>query len=155
MVQVADGVATFELSGNARDGMIWWALGLLVLGLAVAWVCFTMPSTYAIGAMFGFAVMVFLFNIQKQKAKHRHIFCVGTLKLSPRRFEIDQKGLTFSPNAQITINDGWIMVTDGQIQYQFGGFVSEQELMLAKEILSGRAVATRFANIRLNDTDQL
>lgn len=149
MLTVNDDGVSIRLNGSAADPLFWWSAGLLVLGIIVAAVCVTMPVEYAIGSLFVFAVAMFGFNIKRHQAKKRHLFAQGILKLSPKRFEIDQKALTLSDTAIITEQAGVLMVTDRGIEYHFTGFETEQEMSIAKAVLSGQSVAKNHVAVRM------
>lgn len=146
-----DGVI-ITLSGQAKDPLFWWSIVLLVCGLIVAVICFTAPVSIAIGALFLFAVQIFAFNIQRQKAKSRHMFSQGQLRLTPKRFEINNKALTLSQSATVTAKDGEITVIDRGIEYRFTGFGDVREVKVAEQLLLGKSVQANQVTIKLAET---
>lgn len=149
MLKVVDGVVTVQLTGHHQDPLFWWSLSLLLLGVSVAVVCFTLPVAYAIGALFVFAVAVFGFNIQKHKAKQRHIFTQGWLKLTPKRFEFADKALSLSDDATFVINGLDLSVFDRGIEYCFVGFESLQEMQVAQAVLQGKHIKKQEVSITM------
>lgn len=144
-----DGGITIVLNGRAGDPLFWWSASLLVLGLIVAWICFTMPVEYAIGALFVFAVAMFGFNIKRHQAKKRHVFGKGKLMLTPKRFVIDDKALSLSDIAVVDIQGERLIVRDRGIEYCFMGFDDANEMNIAKQVLEGKSIQSRAANIRM------
>lgn len=152
MLTVNDDGVSIRLTGQGGDPLFWWSVGLLVLGIVVAVICFTMPVEYAIGSLFVFAVAMFGFNIKRHQAKRRHVFGVGELRLTPKRFMIDDKSLTLSESAQVDINGVWLIVKDRGIEYHFTGFADEREMSIAKAVLDGQSVAKKNAVIKMVST---
>ena len=68
MLIVEDDGVIITLNGKVKDSLFWWSMILLLLGVLVAIICLIAPVFYAIGALALFAVVVFVFNIQRQKA---------------------------------------------------------------------------------------
>ena len=106
---------------------------LLLLGVLVAIICLIAPVFYAIGALALFAVVVFVFNIQRQKAKTCHMFSQGRLKITPKRFEIDNK----------------MTIVDRGIEYHFTGFADDREINIAKQVLLGKSIKTNAVAVTL------
>ncbi len=152
MLTVNDDGVSIRLTGQGGDPLFWWSVGLLVLGIVVAVICFTMPVEYAIGSLFVFAVAMFGFNIKRHQAKRRHVFGVGELRLKPKRFMIDDKSLTLSESAQVDINGVWLIVKDRGLEYHFTGFADEREISIAKAVLDGQSVAKKNAVIKMVST---
>ncbi|OOS23348.1 hypothetical protein [Moraxella pluranimalium] len=152
MLTVNDDGVSIRLTGQGGDPLFWWSVGLLVLGIVVAVICFTMPVAYAIGSLFVFAVAMFGFNIKRHQAKRRHVFGVGELRLTPKRFMIDDKSLTLSESAQVDINGVWLIVKDRGIEYHFTGFAGEREMSIAKAVLDGQSIAKKNAVIKMVST---
>lgn len=152
MLTVNDDGVSIQLSGQGGDPLFWWSVGLLVLGMIVAVVCFTMPVEYAIGSLFVFAVAMFGFNIKRHRAKRRHVFGVGELRLTPKRFVIDDKSLTLSETAEVIINGAWLIIKDRGLEYHFSGFADEREMSIAKAVLDGQSVAKKNAVIKMVST---
>lgn len=152
MAKVVDGVLLLELNGTQQNPLFWWALLLLVAGIVVAVICFTMPTAYAIGSLFVFAMLVFVFNLKKQKAQSAHHFAQGQLAITPKRFVIDHKSITLSDTASIQSTQDGLLIVDRGITYRLTGFADAQELTLAKQVLEGKSIATQHAKIRLNPT---
>ncbi|WP_294032914.1 hypothetical protein [uncultured Moraxella sp.] len=152
MLTVNDDGVSIRLTGQGGDPLFWWSVGLLVLGIVVAVICFTMPVEYAIGSLFVFAVAMFGFNIKRHQAKRRHVFGVGELRLTPKRFMIDDKSLTLSESAQVDINGVWLIVKDRGLEYHFSGFADEREMSIAKAVLDGQSVAKKNAVIKMVST---
>ncbi len=152
MLTVNDDGVSIRLTGQGGDPLFWWSVGLLVLGIVVAVICFTMPVEYAIGSLFVFAVAMFGFNIKRHQAKRRHVFGVGELRLTPKRFMIDDKSLTLSVSAQVNINGVWLIVKDRGLEYHFTGFADEREMSIAKAVLDGQSVAKKNAVIKMVST---
>ena len=96
-----------------------------------------------------FAVLMFFFNHQKQKAKLRHVFSRGTLILTPKRFAIDDKALTLKDDADIRAEGDWLIVTDRSIEYRFTGFSDVAEINVAAAVLSGRQIAMREVAVKM------
>lgn len=152
MLTVNDDGVSIRLTGQGGDPLFWWSVGLLVLGIVVAVICFTMPVEYAIGSLFVFAVAMFGFNIKRHQAKRRHVFGVGELKLTPKRFMTDDKSLTLSESAQVDIDGVWLIVKDRGLEYHFTGFTDEREMSIAKAVLDGQSVAKKNAVIKMVST---
>lgn len=151
MLTVNDDGVSIRLTGQGGDPLFWWSVGLLVLGVVVAVICFTMPVEYAIGSLFVFAVAMFGFNIKRHQTKRRHVFGVGELKLTPKRFMIDDKSLTLSESAQVDIDGVWLIVKDRGLEYHFTGFENTREMDVAKQVLQGKSIQSRLVNIRMAD----
>ena len=151
MLTVNEDGVSIQLSGQGGDPLFWWSVGLLVLGIIVAVICFTLPVEYAIGSLFVFAVAMFGFNIKRHQAKRRHVFGVGELQLTPKRFMIDDKSLTLSESAQVDINGAWLIIKDRGLEYHFTGFADEREIQVAKQVLQGKSIQSRKVNIRMAD----
>ena len=151
MLTVNEDGVSIQLSGQGGDPLFWWSVGLLVLGVIVAVVCFTLPVEYAIGSLFVFAVAMFGFNIKRHQAKRRHVFGVGELRLTPKRFAIDDKSLTLSETAEVSIDGVWLIIKDRGLEYHFTGFADEREIQVAKQVLQGKSIQSRAASIRMAD----
>ena len=143
MLQVKEGVVHITLNGAAADPLFYWSIALLIVGVAVAVICFTMPVAYAIGAMAVFALLMFGFNIQKHKAKSRHVFSHGVLMLTPHRFMINDKALTITADAVIQTQGERLIIIDRGIEYHFTGFSDATEINVASQVLSGKQIALR------------
>ena len=151
MLTVNDDGVSIRLIGQGSDPLFWWSVGLLVLGIIVAVICFTLPVEYAIGSLFVFAVAMFGFNIKRHQAKRRHVFGVGELRLTPKRFAIDDKSLTLSETAEVSIDGVWLIIKDRGLEYHFTGFADEREIQVAKQVLQGKSIQSRAASIRMAD----
>ena len=151
MLTVNDDGVSIQLSGQGSDPLFWWSVGLLVLGIIVAVICFTLPVEYAIGSLFVFAVAMFGFNIKHHQAKRRHVFGVGELRLAPKRFAIDDKSLTLSETAEVSIDGVWLIIKDRGLEYHFTGFADEREIQVAKQVLQGKSIQSRAVSIRMAD----
>ncbi len=154
MLKVKEGAVHITLNGSATDPMFYWSMALLLVGVVVALICFTQPVPYAIGALALFAVLMFFFNHQKQKAKLHHVFSQGTLIVTPKRFAIDDKALTLKDDAVIHTDGDWLIVTDRSIEYRFTGFSDANEINVAAAVLSGRQIAMREVAVKMADAHQ-
>lgn len=152
MLTVNDDGVSIRLAGQANNPLFWWSLGLLVLGVIVAIICFTLPVEYAIGSLFLFAVAMFGFNIKRQKAKRHHVFATGELVLTPKRFVINDASLKLSESAVVRIEGEHLIICDRGIEYQFMGFENAQELDVARQVLQGKSIQSRAASIRMVDS---
>lgn len=149
MLIVEDDGVIITLNGKEQDPLFWWSMILLLLGVLVAIICLVAPVFYAIGALALFAVVVFMFNIQRQKAKNCHIFSQGRLKITPKRFEIHNKSLTLSASATVSAKDNKMTIVDRGIEYHFTGFADDCEINIAKQVLLGKSIKTNSVAVTL------
>lgn len=149
MLIVEDDGVIITLNGQVKDPLFWWSMILLLLGVLVAIICLIAPVFYAIGALALFAVVVFVFNIQRQKAKTCHMFSQGRLKITPKRFEIHNKSLTLSASATISAKDNKMTIVDRGIEYHFTGFADDREINIAKQVLLGKSIKTNAVAVTL------
>lgn len=149
MLIVEDDGVIITLNGKVKDSLFWWSMILLLLGVLVAIICLIAPVFYAIGALAVFAVVVFVFNIQRQKAKTCHMFSQGRLKITPKRFEIHNKSLTLSASATVSTTDNKITIIDRDIEYHFTGFADNREIDIAKQVLLGKSIKTNSVAVTL------
>ena len=80
MLIVEDNGVIITLNGQVKDPLFWWSMILLLLGVLVAIICLIAPVFYAIGALALFAVVVFVFNIQRQKSQNLSYVFTRSLK---------------------------------------------------------------------------
>lgn len=153
MLKIHDDALHIELNGKHSDPLFWWSLLLLMLGVLVAVICFILPTTYAVGALFVFAVAVFFFNIKKQQAKSCRKLSVGTLIVKPSFFDMKELPMPVRLGEQASIQNeqGVLIIKDGGREYRLSGFENDQEIHIVQAVLQGRGIATRHANIRMND----
>lgn len=149
MLIVEDDGVIITLNGKVKDSLFWWSMILLLLGVLVAIICLIAPVFYAIGALALFAVVVFVFNIQRQKAKTCHMFSQGRLKITPKHFEIHNKSLTLSASATISAKDNEMTIVDRGIEYHFTGFADDREINIAKQVLLGKSIKTNAVAVTL------
>lgn len=149
MLIVEDDGVIITLNGKEQDPLFWWSMILLLLGVLVAIICLIAPVFYAISALALFAVVVFMFNIQRQKAENCHIFSQGRLKITPKRFEIHNKSLTLSASATVSAKDNKMTIVDRGIEYHFTGFADDREINIAKQVLLGKSIKTNSVAVTL------
>lgn len=149
MLKVIDDGITITLTGKAKNPLLLWSSALVILAVGLAVVAMTMPIRITIGAMFGFAVLIFIFNIYKNKLKNHSFINQGQLTIKNRHFISNGHSVKLSDNATITIAQHKLIIDDlGRVWHIFG-FEQDKELHIAKSVLEGKALEKRERAIRL------
>lgn len=149
MLKVIDDGVVIELNGTDKNPMFWLSFGLIALALGVAFIAATMPVEVAMGSMALFAVLVFGFNILKNKQKtHSHITS-GKLTVKRLEFVGGGEAVKLSENASISTTKDTLVVADLGRVWHISGFDSQKELLVAQSVLEGKPLQKREQAIRL------
>lgn len=150
MLQFDDNEVIIHLKGAARAdiGLLWAGL-LLLLAIAVAGIAATMPSGYAIAAIFILAVACFGFNYYRQQQKNKPI-SQGILKASAYVLNVNGQIIAISSNAHIDIVDDKLVIQDKKT-WVITGFENPKEMQVLQAVLLGRSVGRRQATIKMQE----
>ncbi|OOR87607.1 hypothetical protein B0181_10120 [Moraxella caviae] len=154
MIKVLDDGVQITLAGGESDSLFMWSIVMLMLAVATAVACFTLPVPYAIGAVACLAVLMYFFNAKKNAVKSARHHSAGVLTLKNRHININGAGMALSEQAQIIATAKTLTVSDRGISHQFSGFGDAREIDIAKQVLEGRAIAKREKAISLQSSTQ-
>lgn len=145
------------LQGTPQTDRIFvWACAVGVGAIVLLWVIFTQSSAQlSLGAMAAFAVLCFIFNEKRHKAKiaQKHI-CHGTIHLSLHKLIYAGQHIEFDDTLHTTLKDDILTINDGIKTYHISHFEHAKEAIIAQAILIGQPLDTRTANIKMANNNQ-
>lgn len=149
MLKIIDDGVVITLTGNNKNPLLLWSSALLVLAVGLAVVAMTMPIRITIGAMFVFAVLIFFFNMYKNKLNNHGFIGAGQLTIKNRHFIGDGHSVKLSNHAKIEMVNHTLIINDLGRVWHIAGFEQDKELHIAKAILEGKTPEKRERAIRL------
>ncbi|UNU73712.1 hypothetical protein LU293_02030 [Moraxella nasovis] len=149
MLKVIDDGVEIALHGKQSNSLFWVSIVLVVLALIVAVVAMTQKVQITIGMMAVFAVVIFIFNTIKAKAKSRLSITSGHLVLKNQSFCCGHHAVQLSPTAQIIVANDTLIIKDKDKTWQISGFEHEKELMVAQSVLMGKDIAKQQKTIKM------
>lgn len=149
MLKVIDDGVIITLTGNNKSPLLLWSSILVVLAIGVAVVAITTSTRTTIGVMFVFAVLVFIFNIYKNKLSNHGFISTGQLTIKNHHFISSSHSVKLSDDATITLTQQKLIIRDLGRVWHISGFEQDKELHITKSILEGKALEKRERAIRL------
>lgn len=150
MLRIDNGQLIIQLNAPSTPRPIWAGV-LLVLALVVAVIMMTMPSAYALMALFVLAVVCFVFNLFRLRAK-KHVIGQGVIKAVPFLLTLDDTSLPIGADTTIAINDDKMIIQNQHHKWILLGFEHPKEMQVLKAVLLGQKPITRQVAIKLQDS---
>lgn len=149
MLKVVDEGVSITLVGKDKNPLFVMAGVLVVCAIGVAVVAMTMPAEITIGVMAVFAVLIFGFNIYKNRLQYQSHIASGQIIIKNRAFIANGQNVKLSQNAQISLTDTTLIIIDLGRSWHISGFETDKERQVAKSVLEGKALEKREQAIRL------
>lgn len=149
MLKVIDDGVSITLNGTESNPVFVMAGVLVVLAICVAVVAMTAPVQIAIGVMAVFAVLIFGFNIYKNRLKYQSRVATGVIIIKNRAFIAQGQNVKLSENARIELINDTLVITDLGRSWHILGFDNDKERHVAKSVLEGKALEKREQAIRI------
>lgn len=149
MLKVVDEGVSITLVGKDKNPLFVMAGVLVVCAIGVAVVAMTMPAEITIGVMAVFAVLIFGFNIYKNRLQYQSHIASGKIIIKNRAFIANGQNVKLSQNAQISLTDTTLIIMDLGRSWHISGFETDKERQVAKSVLEGKALEKREQAIRL------
>lgn len=149
MLKVIDDGVSITLNGTESNPVFIMAGVLVVLAICVAVVAMTAPVQIAIGVMAVFAVLIFGFNIYKNRLKYQSRIATGVIIIKNRAFIAQGQNVKLSENARIELINDTLVITDLGRSWHILGFDNDKERHVAKSVLEGKALEKREQAIRI------
>lgn len=149
MLKVIDDGVTITLTGKTKNPLLVASFVLVVLAVGVLIIAMTAQTRTTISVMFGFAILIFIFNIYKNKLTNHGFISQGQLTIKNRHFISNGHSVKLSDNATISITEQKLIVDDLGRVWHIWGFESDKELHVAKSVLEGKTPEKRERAIRL------
>ncbi|AWY19401.1 hypothetical protein [Moraxella bovis] len=149
MLKVIDDGVSITLNGTESNPVFVMAGVLVVLAICVAVVAMTAPVQITIGVMAVFAVLIFGFNICKNRLKYQSCIARGVIIIKNRAFIAQGQNVKLSENARIELINDTLVITDLGRSWHILGFDNDKERHVAKSVLEGKALEKREQAIRI------
>lgn len=149
MLKVIDDGVSITLNGTESNPVFVMAGVLVVLAICVAVVAMTAPVQITIGVMAVFAVLIFGFNIYKNRLKYQSRIATGVIIIKNRAFIAQGQNVKLSENARIELINDALVITDLGRSWHILGFDNDKERHVAKSVLEGKALEKREQAIRI------
>lgn len=149
MLKVVDDGVSITLVGKNKNPLFMMASGLIVLAVVVAVVAMTMPVKITIGVMAVFAVLIFGFNIYKNRLQYQSHVASGQITIKNHAFITNGQHVKLTNNAQITLTDTTLIIADLGRSWHISGFETDKERQVAKSVLEGKALQKNEQAIRI------
>lgn len=149
MLKVIDDGVSITLNGTESNPVFVMAGVLVVLAVCVAVVAMTAPVQITIGVMAVFAVLIFGFNIYKNRLKYQSRIATGVIIIKNRAFIAQGQNVKLSDNARIELINDTLVITDLGRSWHILGFDNDKERHVAKSVLEGKALEKREQAIRI------
>ncbi|OPH35677.1 MULTISPECIES: hypothetical protein [Moraxella] len=149
MLKVIDDGVSITLNGTESNPVFVMAGVLVVLAICVAVVAMTAPVQITIGVMAVFAVLIFGFNIYKNRLKYQSRIATGVIIIKNRAFIAQGQNVKLSENARIELINDTLVITDLGRSWHILGFDNDKERHVAKSVLEGKALEKREQAIRI------
>ncbi|STZ07259.1 Uncharacterised protein [Moraxella caprae] len=149
MLKVIDDGVSITLNGTESNPVFVMAGVLVVLAICVAVVAMTAPVQITIGMMAVFAVLIFGFNIYKNRLKYQSRIATGVIIIKNRAFIAQGQNVKLSENACIELINDTLVITDLGRSWHILGFDNDKERHVAKSVLEGKALEKREQAIRI------
>lgn len=149
MLKVIDDGVSITLNGTESNPVFIMAGVLVVLAICVAVVAMTAPVQITIGVMAVFAVLIFGFNIYKNRLKYQSRVATGVIIIKNRAFIAQGQNVKLSENARIELINDTLVITDLGRSWHILGFDNDKERHVAKSVLEGKALEKREQAIRI------
>ncbi|MBE9579683.1 MULTISPECIES: hypothetical protein [Moraxella] len=149
MLKVIDDGVSITLNGTESNPVFIMAGVLVALAVCVAVVAMTAPVEITIGVMAVFAVLIFGFNIYKNRLKYQSRVATGVIIIKNRAFIAQGQNVKLSDNARIELINDALVITDLGRSWHILGFDNDKERQVAKSVLEGKALEKREQAIRI------
>lgn len=149
MLKVIDDGVSITLNGTDKNPLFAISAILVVLAIGVAVVAMVAPVQITIGVMAVFAVLIFMFNIYKNRLQYQSHIATGQFIVKNRSFMAVGHTVKLSENAQIELVGETLMVVDLGRTWLISGFDNDKERHVAKSVLEGKALEKQERAIRL------
>lgn len=149
MLKVIDDGVSITLNGIESNPVFIMAGVLVALAVGVAVVAMTAPVEITIGVMAVFAVLIFGFNIYKNRLKDQSRIATGVIIIKNRAFIAQGQNVKLSENARIELINDTLVITDLGRSWHILGFDNDKERHVAKSVLEGKALEKREQAIRI------
>lgn len=149
MLKVIDDGVSITLNGTDKNPLFVMAGVLVVLAIIVAVVAMVAPVEITIGTMAVFAVLIFGFNVYKNRLQYQSHIATGQLIAKNRSFTAKGQTVRLSENAQIELVGDTLKVVDLGRSWYFSGFDDVKECHVAKSVMEGKALEKQERAIRI------
>ncbi|MDO4897154.1 MAG: hypothetical protein Q3971_07310 [Moraxella sp.] len=149
MLRVVDGGVSITLNGKDANPLFVMAGVLVALAVCVAVVAMIAPTEVTIGVMTLLAVLIFVFNVYKNRLQTQSHINSGQITIKNRAFIAGGQTVRLTPNATIELVGKTLLIKDLGRSWHIGGFDDDKERHVAKSVLEGKALEKREQAIRL------
>lgn len=149
MLKVIDDGVSITLSGTKSNSVFTMAGVLVVLAVCVMVVAMTAPVKITIGVMAVFAVLIFGFNIYKDRLKYQSRIATGVIIIKNHTFIAQGQTVKLSKDASIELINNVLVITDLGRSWHILGFDNDKERHIAKSVLEGKALEKQEQAIRI------
>lgn len=149
MLKVIDDGVSITLSGTDTNPIFVMAGVLVVLAVVVAVVAMMASVKVTIATMAVFAVLIFSFNVYKNRLKYQSRIATGVIIIKNRVFITQGHTVKLSENASIELINDALVITDLGRSWHVLGFDDDKERHVAKSVLEGRVLQKQEQAIRI------
>lgn len=156
MLKVNEHGVTITLNGSSTDSSLFWFAGILIAGaVVVAMAMILLSIKLAIGALAIFVVVSFIFNQIRQKKGNSLMISSGVLDVQKGLITYQEmnkkKKVIFLADDRIETQNMQLVIYNktNDKKCQISGFEHAKELEVMKQILVGKALDKRNANIKI------
>lgn len=149
MLKVIDDGVIITLNGTDKNPLFVMSVVLVGCAMAVAVIAMTMSVDVTIGAMAVFAVMIFIFNLYKNRLSTQITITSGNITIKKRHFITAQHSVRLSDNAVISLSDDVLTVADLGRVWRITGCDDVKEIHVAKAVLEGQTPQKQERAIRI------
>lgn len=149
MLKVVDDGVSITLTGQDKNPLFVMASVLVILAVGVAVVAMTMPVEMTIGVMAVFAVLVFGFNLYKNRRQYQHHISNGQIIIKNHAFTINGQNIKLTHDAKIIMANDTLIISDLGRSWHISGFEAPQECTVAKSVLEGKPLQKNERAIRI------
>lgn len=149
MLKVVDNGVAITLTGKESNPLFVMAGTLVVLAIIVAVVAMVAPVEITIGAMAVLAVLIFVFNVYKNRQQTQSHIKSGQIVCKNRTLIAGGHTVKLSTDAKIELMGDKLVVQDLGRSWHIGGFEDDKERHVAKSVLEGQALQKRERAIRI------
>lgn len=149
MLRVVDGGVSITLNGKDTNPLFVMAGVLVALAVCVAVVAMIAPVEVTIGVMALLAVLIFVFNVYKNRLQTQSHIKSGQITIKNRTLIAGGQTVRLTPDATIELVGKTLLIKDLGRSWHIGGFEDDKERHVAKSVLEGKALEKREQAIRL------
>lgn len=149
MLKVIDDGVVITLNGTDTNPVFIMAGILVVLAIGVLIVAMVAPVEITIGVMTLFAMLIFGFNVYKNRRQYQSHIKSGQIIIKNHTLIANGQTDKLTHDAIIDVIDKTLVIKDVGRSWYISGFDDAKEIHVAKSILEGQALQKREQAIRI------